>query len=109
MTFAKYTVALYTLGVYSCFMKTVNALTIRNKFGEVLSYLEETHEPVLVSKGKRVRAALVPIEEFERRFLDKRSEEKRQEFLERVREATGSRRGDRDSLEVLRELREGGG
>ena len=90
-------------------MKTVNALTIRNKFGEVLSYLEETHEPVLVSKGKRVRAALVPIDEFERRFVDKRSEEKRQEFLERVRSAAGSRVGDQDSLDVLRSLREGTG
>jgi len=90
-------------------MKTVNALTIRNKFGEVLSYLEETHEPVLVSKGKRVRAALVPIDEFERRFVDKRSEEKRQEFLERVRSAAESRVGDQDSLEVLRSLREGTG
>ena len=88
-------------------MKTVNALMIRNKFGEVLSYLEETHEPVLVSKGKRVRAALVPIDEFERRFVDKRSEEKRQEFLQRVRSAAGSRVGDQDSLDVLTSLREG--
>ena len=88
-------------------MKTVNALTIRNKFGEVLSYLEEFHEPVLVSKGKRVRAALVPIDEFERRFVDKRSEEKRQEFLQRVRSAAGSRVGDQDSLDVLTSLREG--
>ena len=90
-------------------MKTVNALTIRNKFGEVLSYLEETHEPVLVSKGNHIRAALVPIDEFELRFVDKRSEEKRQEFLERVRSAAGSRVGDQDSLEVLRSLREGTG
>lgn len=41
------------------------AFTIRNRFGEVLSYPEERHEPVLISKGKRVRAPLVPIDELE--------------------------------------------
>jgi len=90
-------------------VKTVNALTIRNRFGEVLSYLEETHEPVLISKGKRVRAALVPIDEFERRFLDKRSEEKQRAFIDRVHAAARGRIGETDSEEVLRAIREGGG
>jgi len=54
--------------IYDKNMKTVNALTIRNKLGEVLSYLEETHEPVLVTKGKKLRAALVPIDDFQDPF-----------------------------------------
>ena len=89
-------------------MKTVNALTIRNRFGEILTYLEETHEPVLVSKGKRVRAALVPIEEFERRFLDKRVQEEQREFIKRVHAAVRPRKGTKDSVEILREIRDGG-
>lgn len=88
-------------------MKTVNALTIRNRFGEVLSYLEDTNEPVLVTKGKRVRAALVPIEEFERRFLDKRAEEEQRAFIDRVRGAVRPRVGTTSSDEVLRSIRDG--
>ena len=34
-------------------MKTVNALQIRNHLGQVLQELEETKEPVLVSKGRK--------------------------------------------------------
>ncbi len=89
-------------------MKTVNALTVRNRFGEVLDYLERTGEPVLVTKGKRVRAAIVPIEDFRRRFVDKQAEERRAELLAQVQSARRSRIGDRDSSEVLHETREGG-
>ena len=38
-------------------MKTVNALQIRNNLGKVLQELEETGEPILLSKGRKVRAA----------------------------------------------------
>lgn len=89
-------------------MKTVNALMMRNRLGEVLGYIERTGEPVLVSKGKRVLAALVPIEAFERRFLDKQVEEKRAELLARIKGVRRNRIGDRDSVEVLRQIREGG-
>ncbi len=89
-------------------MKTVNALAVRNRLGEILEALERTGEPVLVSKGKRVRAALITIEDFQRRFLDKQAEERREELLARIRGLRRHRVGDRDSVEVLRELREGG-
>jgi len=39
-------------------MKNVNALKVRNQLGEILAGLEETGEPVLISKGRRVRAVL---------------------------------------------------
>ena len=86
-------------------MKTVNALTIRNKFGEVLSYLEESGEPVLVTKGKKLRAALVPIEDFKIRFLDKQAEEEREKLLSRIHNAREPSRENTDSLEALRQLR----
>jgi PHD/YefM family antitoxin component YafN of YafNO toxin-antitoxin module len=86
-------------------MKTVNALTIRNKFGEVLSYLEESGEPVLVTKGKKLRAALVPIEDFKTRFLDKQAEEEREKLLSRIHNAREPARENIDSLEALRQLR----
>ena len=86
-------------------MKTVNALTIRNKFGEVLAYLEETHEPVLVTKGKKLKAALVPIDDFKTRFLDKQAEEEREKLLERIRGGRKPALENIDSVEALRQLR----
>jgi prevent-host-death family protein len=86
-------------------MKTVNALTIRNKFGEVLSYLEETHEPVLVTKGKKLKAALVPIDDFKTRFLDKQAEEEREKLLEWIRDVRKPGLENIDSVEALRQLR----
>ena len=88
-------------------MKTVNALTIRNKLGEVLDYVETEGQPVLVSKGRRVRAALIPIEDFKRRFLDKQAEDERRQLLDRIRSLQAPSRAPVESVEVLRELRGG--
>lgn len=65
-------------------MTTVNALTIRNNFGEVLKTLEETGEPILVSKGRELRAVLISIEDFETRFVDKRAEEEKRRVFQRI-------------------------
>ena len=86
-------------------MKTVNALTIRNHLGEVLDYLENTGEPVLVTKGRKLRAALVPIEDFKIRFLDKQAEDEKRRFKNKLAELSEHRVGQTDSLVILRELR----
>jgi PHD/YefM family antitoxin component YafN of YafNO toxin-antitoxin module len=86
-------------------MKTVNALQLRNHFGQVLQELEENREPILLSKGKRVRAALITIEDFQRRFLDRQAEEEREKWRRGLQELRAGRVGGRASLEVLRELR----
>ena len=86
-------------------MKTVNALTIRNRLGEVLEYLETTGEPVLLSKARKVRAALIPIEDFKVRFLDRQAEEERKRFLESLEGLAEERVGETDSLQILRNLR----
>ena len=86
-------------------MKTVNALQLRNHFGQVLQELEENGEPILLSKGKKVRAALITIEDFQRRFLDRQAEEEREKWRNNLGELRDGRVGGRSSLEVLRELR----
>lgn len=86
-------------------MKTVNALTIRNKFGEVLAYLEDKHEPVLITKGKKLRAALVPIKDFQTRFLDKQAEEERDKLLKEIRAIRRPGKEKTTSVEALRQLR----
>lgn len=86
-------------------METVNALTLRNRLGEVLDRLARTGEPIAVSKGRVIQAFLVTPADFERRFLDYQSEEKRRALLAKVRSL---RRPDVDpekGLAALRELR----
>ncbi len=86
-------------------MKTINALSLRNNLGKVLQELEETNEPVLVSKGRKVRAALVGIEDFQKRFIDKQAEEDKEKWLKKLFELRAPRTGGVSSLDTLRELR----
>ena len=88
-------------------MRTINALSLRNQLGAVLDELERTKEPVIVSKGRTPRAVLITVEDFQRRFLDKQTEERRKELLERVRQSRSAATGGKDSLAVLRDLRGG--
>jgi PHD/YefM family antitoxin component YafN of YafNO toxin-antitoxin module len=86
-------------------MRTVNALTMRNNLGSVLEELEKNKEPILVSKGRRVRAVLITPEDFERRFVDRQVEERKQEWLRRLDELCAPRTGSAATLEILRNLR----
>jgi|APHig6443717817_1056837.scaffolds.fasta_scaffold128470_3 PHD/YefM family antitoxin component YafN of YafNO toxin-antitoxin module len=86
-------------------METVNALTLRNRLGEVLERLGRTGEPIAVSKGRMIQAVLVTPADFERRFVEYQSEEKKRALLARVR---ALRRPDVDpeaGLAALREIR----
>lgn len=86
-------------------MKTVNALTMRNNLGSVLQELEEKKEPILVSKGRRVRAVLITPEDYQRRFIDRQAEERKMQWMRRLDELRAPRLGDAATLDVLRELR----
>ena len=86
-------------------MKTVNALKLRNSLGKVLEELQETKEPVLVSKGGKVQAALITIEDFQKRFIEKQAEEEKERWLRRLEELRAPRLGSVSSLDALRELR----
>ncbi|HRT27601.1 MAG TPA: type II toxin-antitoxin system Phd/YefM family antitoxin [Syntrophales bacterium] len=86
-------------------MKEVNALKLRNNLGEILEQLTKTGEPVLISKGKKAKAVLITVEQFEKRFLDYQAEEKKKELLDTIQGLKERRTGSKSSLEVLRELR----
>ncbi len=86
-------------------MKTVNALQVRNHLGKVLDELEETKEPILLSKDRKVRAALITYEDFQRRFIDRQAEEAREKWRNALNELSAHRVGPRSSLDILRELR----
>lgn len=58
-------------------MKTVNALEIRSQLGHILEILEEKGEPILISKGKKIKGVLITPEDFQKRFIDVQTEEKK--------------------------------
>ncbi len=86
-------------------MEEVNALKVRNNLGEILDRLHNTGEPILISKGRRIRAVLVTPEQFEKRFLDWQVEHDRKRFLETVIQLRRIKKGKSSSLAVLRKLR----
>jgi PHD/YefM family antitoxin component YafN of YafNO toxin-antitoxin module len=83
----------------------VNALEIRNNLGRVLDELEESKQPVLVSKGRRIRVVLISPEDFKLRFIDRQAEAEKELWLKKLVELRAPRRGELASIDVLRELR----
>lgn len=86
-------------------MEEVNALTLRNRLGEILDRLEKKEEPILISKGRKIKAVLVTPEQFERRFLDWQAEDKKKKILTSMRRLRKKRKGTENSLSVLRAIR----
>lgn len=86
-------------------MEQINALRLRNRLGEVLDALSERGEPILITKGRKVRAVLITPEQFRRRFVDRQCEEDKKRFLEGVRRLRRKRKGNLPSLDALRGLR----
>lgn len=86
-------------------MRNVNALEVRNRLGAILDDIERTGEPVIVNKGRRPRAVLISIQDYQRRFIDRQTEEYRQALLEKVRAARAPSIGGEDVVTTLRELR----
>jgi hypothetical protein len=86
-------------------MEEVNALALRNRLGEILDRLEKNEEPILISKGRKIKAVLVTPAQFERRFLDWQAEEKKKKLLAMILHLRKKRRGAESSLSVLRTIR----
>lgn len=86
-------------------MEEVNALKIRNNLGEILDRLNSKGEPIFISKGRKIRAVLVTPEQFERRFLDWQVKEEKKRLLDAVKRLRKRKRGNLNSLSMLRQLR----
>jgi prevent-host-death family protein len=86
-------------------METVNALKIRNNLGEILDRLNKTGQPIIVSKGRKVRAVLVTPEDFNRRFLDVQVREEKQKRLRVIKSLRKKKTDAIDSTLLLRQLR----
>jgi prevent-host-death family protein len=83
----------------------VNALEIRQSFGEILKKLQAKGEPIIIEKGRVPVAVLISLKAFQERFVDYRELQKRKQLLEAFRESAAP--ASQDSLKILRELRYG--
>jgi PHD/YefM family antitoxin component YafN of YafNO toxin-antitoxin module len=86
-------------------METVNALKLRNNLGEILDRLSTKGDPILISKGRKIRAVLVTPEDFERRFLDVKAQEEKDQLLELFKTLRKRKTESIQSLKVLRQQR----
>jgi PHD/YefM family antitoxin component YafN of YafNO toxin-antitoxin module len=86
-------------------METVNALKLRNNLGEILDRLSTKGDPILISKGRKIRAVLVTPEDFEKRFLDVKAQEERDRLLRFFKSLRKRKKESVHSLKVLRQLR----
>ncbi|RKX83470.1 MAG: hypothetical protein DRP58_08690 [Spirochaetes bacterium] len=86
-------------------MNTVNALKVRNNFGEILDLLDKEKEPILITKSKKIRAVIIRYEDFQARFIDKQAEEEKEKFLKQVKSHGAPSLINEDSVVTLRRLR----
>jgi len=86
-------------------METVNALKLRNNLGEILDPLSAKGDPILISKGRKIRAVLVTPEDFERRFLDVKAQEEKDRLIQLVKSLRKRKKESTQSLKILRQLR----
>ncbi len=86
-------------------MITVNALKLRNNLGEILDRIQNENEPVIITKGRKIRAVMITPEQYKTRFLDYQAQHERDEFLKRIEEMRVSSTSRKTSLDILRELR----
>ena len=100
-----YTVDMRCIRRYPYIMKTVNALEIRNRLGAVLDDLEQTQEPILIEKGRELRAVLITPKDFKTRFLDRQAEEERDRVLDTIRTLREDIEIEKSTVDLLRELR----
>lgn len=86
-------------------MITVNALKLRNNLGDILDRIDRDKEPVIITKGRKIRAVMITPEQFKTRFLDLQAEEERDALLKTIGDIRVETIGNKNSLSILRELR----
>jgi len=67
--------------------------------------LDSNKEPILITKGKKIRAVLIRYEDFETRFLDKQADEEKERFLNQIKNHRSPSLAGEDPLATLRALR----
>jgi prevent-host-death family protein len=89
------------------FMKSVNALELRQSLGKVLRTLERDGGPILVERARRPSAVLISLKDYNERFVDRTADEERQAIVRQIEQIHLRAPRGRTSLDLLRALRSG--
>lgn len=81
----------------------VTSLELRNRLGTILDRMDRDQQPVIIEKGRRARAVLVPLSLYRERFLDLLEKSLRDELVREIRESAPP--AVRDTVAELRRLR----
>lgn len=88
-------------------MQKTNALKLRQNLGSVLKKLQKTGEPILLEKNRQPAAVIISLEDYQKRFADYDAARKREEIVEKIKNARGKLPPGKTSLDLIRELRYG--
>jgi PHD/YefM family antitoxin component YafN of YafNO toxin-antitoxin module len=83
----------------------VTALELRNRLGAILEQLDRDQEPIIIEKGRKPRAALLPLALYQKRFVDFKEKGLRHALVREIRESAP--RAASNTLAELRRLRSG--
>jgi len=61
-------------------------LELRNRLGEVLERLDREQTPIIIEKGRKPRAVLIPLQLYRERFVDLQEKELRERLVEEFRD-----------------------
>ena len=89
-------------------MKSVNALELRQSLGKVLRALEKDGSPILVERARKPSAVLISLKDYRERFVDHAADEQRRAIVERIERLRFRTPRDKTTVDILRELRNGG-
>ncbi len=83
----------------------VTALELRHRLGEVLETLDREQVPIIIEKGRKPRAVLIPLRLYRERFVDLQEKELREQLVREFRDHPVP--VVRDTIAELRRLRYG--
>jgi len=86
-------------------MKPINALTLRQTLGKILDQVDRTG-PVVIEKGRRPRAVLISIKDWQERFVDLEAADERKSLMrEMLSMRSSARTSTQGVVEEVRTLR----
>jgi prevent-host-death family protein len=87
-------------------MKTLSALDLRKKLGEVLDSVAQNNEQVIISRANKPLAVLISVDEFEEKIQKSKRGDKLKELSVRMDDWRMKHRQETKHLDVIRAVRE---
>lgn len=90
-------------------MKTLNALTVRKKFGSIIDEVHDNKRPIAISRANQPLVVLIPYEDYEAYESQRARRERLREVARRMdewRKAHVKKTKNVNTTKLIRELRE---